>query len=64
MQTVAWRQGHVDHLLLAKGMHVDLTEIGRRIARGRVANLYGAKVWPEFTAQAIHLYAKLTLPRQ
>jgi hypothetical protein len=41
MRTVAWRQGHVDYLLLARGMQLDLTEIGRRIARGQVANLYG-----------------------
>lgn len=40
MQTVAWRQGHVDYLLLARGMQLDLPEIGRRIARGQVANLY------------------------
>jgi hypothetical protein len=41
MQTVAWRHGHVDYLLLARGLQLDLADIGRRIAQGQVANLYG-----------------------
>jgi anti-sigma factor RsiW len=41
MQTVAWRQGHLDYLLLGRGLQLDLAEIGRRIAHGQVANLYG-----------------------
>jgi anti-sigma factor RsiW len=41
MQTVAWRHGHVDYLLLARGLQLDLSEIGHRIAQGQVANLYG-----------------------
>jgi anti-sigma factor RsiW len=41
LQTVAWRRGHLDYLLLARGLQLDLNEIGRRIAQGQVANLYG-----------------------
>jgi anti-sigma factor RsiW len=41
MHTVAWRHNQVGYVLLAKDAQVDLAELGKSIAGGAMAHLYG-----------------------